>query len=142
MRGGQNEVSEAQLRELQTSIETELDCILATKHQTKENAIALEDRLPSEEIHDRNWHLIQDSDICIFEISNPSLGVGAEIADALHLSKPVLALWSGKIDETKISAYIRGKKDSKHTDNFSIEKYANTKEALSLISALLEKGNN
>jgi hypothetical protein len=49
-----------------------------------------------------------ESDLGIFEISNPSLGVGGEISDMIHMGKPVLLLFS-KSSEEKVSAYIRGK---------------------------------
>ena len=58
-------------------------------------------------IHARDYAWLEGCDVLIAEISNASLGVGAEISDAVHMKKPVLVLY--QLPEDKISAYIRGK---------------------------------
>jgi hypothetical protein len=49
----------------------------------------------------------------VFEISNPSLGVGSEISDMIYAGKPVLLLFKQGLEE-RISAYLRGKAGSKY----------------------------
>ena len=62
---------------------------------------------PSREIWkiDTNW--IKEADAVIAEVTNPSLGVGYEIALAESLSKPVLALFHDD-ESRKLSAMIGG----------------------------------
>ena len=54
---------------------------------------------------DINW--IKESDAIIAEVTNPSLGVGYEIAKAEEWGKPVLALYRKK-DTGSLSAMIDG----------------------------------
>jgi nucleoside 2-deoxyribosyltransferase len=59
------------------------------------------------DIYARDVRWIRESDVLIAEVSQPSIGVGYEIAYAEALGKPVLALYS--LDEEKtISAMISG----------------------------------
>lgn len=56
----------------------------------------------------RNLNLMSQADCLIAEITLPSLGVGYEIAYALHVEKiPVLALYE-KDKEHQVSAMMRG----------------------------------
>lgn len=62
---------------------------------------------PSSEIWSTDIAWIKESDAIIAEVSNPSLGVGYEIAKAEEWGKPVLALF--RDDSTrKLSAMIDG----------------------------------
>jgi len=63
--------------------------------------------LPADEIYERDTNMIQDADIVIAEVSNPSLGVGYELAYAEQLGKPVLCLYHAK-SEKSLSAMVRG----------------------------------
>src|SRR5919199_2854863 len=54
---------------------------------------------------DTDW--IREADILIAEVTNPSLGVGYEIAKAEEWNKPVLALFRN-MGERKLSAMIGG----------------------------------
>lgn len=107
MRGGYSRVTQAELRKILDIIES-LDLELISRHQTSENFIENESRLTNKEIHDRDYRWLQEADIVIAEITNPSLGVGAEIADAIQLGIPVLAVYRKKYEHL-ISAYISGK---------------------------------
>lgn len=63
--------------------------------------------LPAEEIYQRDIAMIQEADVVIAEVTNPSLGVGYELAYAETLKKPIACLF----DETsgrKLSAMILG----------------------------------
>lgn len=63
--------------------------------------------LPEQEIYQRDIHMIQDCDMVIAEVSNPSLGVGYELAYAEKLGKPILCLFDTSSD-SKLSAMVSG----------------------------------
>ena len=63
--------------------------------------------LPADQIYERDTQMIRDCDVMIAEVTNPSLGVGYELAYAEKLGKPTLCLFnqtSGK----KLSAMVVG----------------------------------
>lgn len=62
---------------------------------------------PSADIWSTDIAWIKESDAIIAEVTNPSLGVGYEIAKAEEWDKPVLALFNGSSDR-KLSAMIDG----------------------------------
>lgn len=133
MRGGHSIVSQDDLVKLANIIE-ELGYKLISKHQTEKGIIQKENQLTPSKIHDRDYSWLLNADIGIFEISNPSLGVGAEISDMINAGKPVLCLFQG--DETKISAYIRGKQGYIKTF-FGCYSYKNIDEAKIIIRDLI-----
>ena len=61
--------------------------------------------MPDTDIYKRDTSWIQECDLVIAEVTNPSLGVGYEIAYAEQLNKPILALY--KLG-TNLSAMISG----------------------------------
>lgn len=63
--------------------------------------------LPNDQIYERDIAMIEDCDVVIAEVSNPSLGVGYELAYAEKIGKPVLCLFSG-LNTDKLSAMITG----------------------------------
>jgi len=107
MRGGYSRVAQAELRKIPDIIE-ELGMEVISRHQTQEDFIENESRLTDTGIHDRDYQWLNEADVVIAEITNPSLGVGAEIADAVNLGIPVLCIYKQEY-EHQISAYIRGK---------------------------------
>ena len=110
MRGGRANVSGGELAALAGAIKS-LGLELASAHQTEKNILEMEKKLSPQEIHDRDYRWIKESHFGVFEISNPSLGVGAEIVDMLELKKPVLCLFKKELEEN-VSAYLRGKEGS------------------------------
>nr|XP_020769678.1 2'-deoxynucleoside 5'-phosphate N-hydrolase 1-like [Odocoileus virginianus texanus] len=61
-------------------------------------------------IHDRDLAWLQQADVVVAEVTQPSLGVGYELGRAVALHKPVLCLFrpqSGRV----LSAMIRGAAD-------------------------------
>lgn len=118
MRGGHDSVSREELARLPDVIE-ELGYTLMSRHQTQEGIVEQENKLDPVDIHDRDYQWLRDADVGIFEITNPSLGVGAEIADMIHEGKPILLLYQG--DEQGLSAYIRGKATSTAFVNVPVE---------------------
>ncbi len=62
---------------------------------------------PSSQIYATDIAWVQEADAIIAEVTNPSLGVGYEIAKAEEWHKPVLALFR-ETGERKLSAMIDG----------------------------------
>lgn len=86
---------------------------------------------PSDFIHARNMSWVTEADAIIAEVSNPSLGVGYEIAKAEEMGKPVLALYRPR-EGRKLSAMIEG---SSQTD---VVTYTTPKEASFVINGFIE----
>ena len=63
--------------------------------------------LPENEIYNRDIAMIQAADVIIAEVTNPSLGVGYELAYAQTLQKPILCLFNEASDK-KLSAMVSG----------------------------------
>ncbi len=106
MRGGFPYVSQEFLRQIPDALE-EIGLELMSKHQTEQNIIQQEDQRTTTFIHDRDYGWLEGCDFVVAEISNPSDGVGAEVADAVNLGRPVLALYQRHVNE--MSMYIKGK---------------------------------
>jgi len=107
MRGGFSRLTQEELRKIPDIIE-ELGLMVISRHQTSENFEEIESRLTEQEIHNRDYRWLTEADLVIAEITNPSLGVGAEIADAVNLGIPVLCVYKQEY-EHRISAYVCGK---------------------------------
>ena len=115
MRGGYANVTREELAEFPKMI-VELGLRLATDHQTQPGILEKEAQFEHVYIHDRDYRWMMESDLGVFEISNPSLGVGGEISDMIHMGKPVLLLFK-KSSEEKVSAFIRGKCGSRFVNS-------------------------
>ncbi len=63
--------------------------------------------LPESAIYQRDVAWIHESNGVIAEVTNPSLGVGYELAYAERLRKPVLTLYQNQAGK-KLSAMIKG----------------------------------
>lgn len=111
MLGGYAAVPREEIARLQEHI-GELGYRLATDHQTQPGVLEREAKLEPASVHDRDYQWLLDSDVGVFEISNPSLGVGSEISDMISSGKPVLMLFKNGFQD-KISSYIRGKAGSR-----------------------------
>ena len=66
--------------------------------------------LSEEEIYNRDIKWLNEADVVVAEVSNPSLGVGYEIAKAGSMGKKVLCLYKIKKDKF-LSAMIQGSFD-------------------------------
>jgi 2'-deoxynucleoside 5'-phosphate N-hydrolase len=66
---------------------------IPTQHIIAPDVLDLESQLTAEGIYTRDMQWLERSDAMIAEVSNPSLGVGYEIACALQFNKPVLCLY-------------------------------------------------
>jgi 2'-deoxynucleoside 5'-phosphate N-hydrolase len=80
-------------------------------------------------IHDRDLEWLADSDFLVAETSNPSLGVGYEIAFALHWDIPVIALH--RPDRSSLSAMIGG------AEGVTVIEYTDIASALNALDAAL-----
>ena len=136
MRGGYGQVTKDDLAQFPVIIQ-ELGHKLASLHQTGDWKIS-EAPLSETQIHDRDYAWLIDSDIGIFEISNPSLGVGGEISDLIHLGKPILCLYKrGLVDQ--VSAYIRGKQGSQYvSSSFEVQPYETKADIKNIIKNYLD----
>jgi 2'-deoxynucleoside 5'-phosphate N-hydrolase len=133
MRGGYSVISKKDLTKFPDIIK-ELGCKLTSRHQTQ-NWVETEAKLTKTDIHDRDYQWEIESDCGIFEISNPSLGVGGEISDMISLGKPVLCLFKKGLGE-KVSAYTQGKDGSKYVKTpFECHNY----ESLDQVKIIIQK---
>lgn len=64
-----------------------------------------EKQLPDQKIYQRDMDWLKQCDVVVAETSNPSLGVGYELANAQFYNKPVLILHNRS---TQLSAMING----------------------------------
>lgn len=138
MRGGYANLDKEELIKIRDLIEL-LGHELISKHQLENKILDKENEISPKEIHDRDYNWLKEADLGIFEISNPSLGVGSEISDILNLGKPVLCLFKKELDSL-VSAYIRGKQGSKLVKaSFEYHAYDGLEEAKIFIKEFLER---
>lgn len=78
---------------------------ILTHHVASPNVLEIEKSIPDVEIYTQDMNWLQECNALIAEVSVPSIGVGYEIAYALTLNKPVLALYE---ENRVISAMILG----------------------------------
>ena len=83
---------------------------------------------PSPDIWKTDMAWVDEADVLIAEVSQPSLGVGYEIAKAESMNKPVLCLYR-KQQSKKLSAMIEG---SPHVTVVEYETVEDTKHAIKL----------
>ena len=105
--------------------------IVLTEHIGNLNKSAFEYKENMDEaiyLQDTNW--LKESDLLIAECTNPSLGVGYELAFAEKLNKPVYIFYNK--NRTKISAMLAG--DS----YFKIYPYENEEEIYNIIDEVLK----
>ena len=62
----------------------------------------------SRKIFERDMQQIHECQLMLAEVTVPSLGVGYEIATALHLNKPILCLYDLEDPPKRISAMVAG----------------------------------
>jgi hypothetical protein len=88
--------------------------------------------LPEKAIWERDIAWVKEADLIIAEVSNPSLGVGYEIAKAEEWDKPVLALYKPQ-DGKKLSAMIAG------SPSVIVVEYLSTEDAEKAIARFIEQ---
>ncbi|HJA47251.1 MAG TPA: nucleoside 2-deoxyribosyltransferase [Candidatus Limosilactobacillus excrementigallinarum] len=90
-----------------------------------------EHELSATEIRDRDISWLEESDIVVAETTQPSLGVGYELAYAEKINKPVLILH--RSHERHLSAMISG---TQHFNN--INYYSDLQEAHKILKTKLK----
>lgn len=85
--------------------------------------------LPVEEIYKRDTEMIHEADVMIAEVTNPSLGVGYELAYAEKLDKPILCLFNRGSDKS-LSAMVAG-------NNYNVLKYTDPSEITEAVSEFM-----
>ena len=88
--------------------------------------------LSADKIWERDITWVKEADAVIAEVSNPSLGVGYEIAKAEEWGKPVLALYRTAPDR-KLSAMIAG------SPHCHLVEYTDVTEAQAAIESFLSQ---
>lgn len=137
MRGGFHQVSQDDLRKLGDAMEA-MGYSLVSRHQTSPSFTKDEAPLANTQIHDRDYEWLMAAEVGIFEISNPSLGVGGEISDCAHLGKPVLCLYKSGLAQA-VSAYTMGKEGSQYVKApFHCRAYGSLAEAEQIIKTFVE----
>lgn len=71
-------------------------------HVAHANVLHAEAQRSAQEIFTRDLQMVAACDVMVAEVSRPSLGVGYEIASALHLQKPVLCLCDQEVFLTRM----------------------------------------
>ena len=111
----------------------ENDHIVLAHHVASENVIEIEESFSNQDIYTQDVQWLKECDGVIAEVSLPSLGVGYEIAYALNLEKPVLALYNE--ERNPISAMISGIT----SQYFTIRSYKQIEDLLKHVSLYLSK---
>jgi len=101
-----------------------------TAHVARPDVLDWEKKNPPSLIYERDIAWIRESDLLIAEVSTPSMGVGYEIATALHLAKPVLCLYR---QGSTVSKMILGNTEP----SIRVKPYNTPEELLFLIDGFL-----
>ena len=101
-----------------------------TAHLAESGAGAWEAELGPQAVYQRDTDWIRECDVLIAEVSVPSHGVGYEVAFALGLGKPVLALHHS---DRRVSKMITGNPDTL----LRVSAFQNTAEAIGAMRQFL-----
>ncbi|XP_067841329.1 5-hydroxymethyl-dUMP N-hydrolase isoform X2 [Heptranchias perlo] len=85
-------------------------------------------------IHDRDLEWLQEADVIVAEVTQPSLGVGYEIGRAMAMNKKILCLFRTSAKHV-LSAMIRG---AENGTNFQINDYSE-EEVETILQQYFEK---
>ncbi len=97
-----------------------------TEHIAFPSVFEEEKTLTPEQVYTRDLRWLAEADVVIAEVSNPSLGVGYEIAKALEMKKPVLCVVQSGIFLTKM---ITGNKDP----HLAVKEYSTWRELQTIL---------
>jgi nucleoside 2-deoxyribosyltransferase len=102
-----------------------------TTHVASKEVLSAETKFSKQQIYDRDVEWLNICDAMIADVTIPSLGVGYEIAYALHVrQRPVLCICQDKVN---LSAMIDGNTHSL----INIRYYSSVENALQLVSEYL-----
>lgn len=137
MRGGFSNLPQEELGKIPDIIES-LGHTLMTKHNVSPTFEDDEKDQTDKDIHDQDYTWLLECEALVAEISNPSLGVGGEISDAVHLGKPILLIHQKGL-ENPVSAYTRGKADSIYCKNVFFREYSEVSEIADIVNEFISK---
>lgn len=103
--------------------------VVLTEHIGDLSLSLLEDQCHDKEIYQQDTAWLRECDLVIAECTNPSLGVGYELAYAQNLGKPCHILY--RRSQTSLSAMISG------TDYFVLHPYESPSQAFAIIDEIL-----
>jgi glycosyltransferase involved in cell wall biosynthesis len=103
-----------------------------TKHVARADVLTWEQARTPQEVYERDMAWLRQCDAVVAEVTSPSLGVGYEIAEALHLGKPVLCIYR---DGTALTKLLTGNTKP----GIVVLAYASEAELLSAVDAFLER---
>ena len=103
--------------------------VVLTEHIGDLSLSLLEDERHDKEIYRQDTAWLHECDLVIAECTNPSLGVGYELAYAQNLGKPCHILY--RRSQTNLSAMISG------TDYFVLHPYESPSQAFAIIDEIL-----
>jgi hypothetical protein len=103
-----------------------------TKHVARPDVLIWEQTKTPQEVYERDMDWLGQCDALVAEVTSPSLGVGYEIAQALHLRKPVLCVYREGTDLTKL---LTGNTDP----GIIVLAYRSDAAMLSAVDAFLER---
>ncbi|MEP7135270.1 MAG: nucleoside 2-deoxyribosyltransferase [Chloroflexota bacterium] len=105
---------------------------IPTAHLVESGVGALEAGIDPSTVYTRDVDWIRACDVLIAEVSVPSHGVGYEIAFALGIGKPVLALYQ---QGRKVSKMITGNPDM----NLQVQAYQDSAEGVRVLREFLAR---
>lgn len=105
-----------------------------SEHIVIDNIFEFENKLQPAEIFERDIRMLDECDVVIAEVSNPSLGVGYEICYALEHQIPTLALFQAEIF---ISRMILGNT----SPHLTLYEYQNEKSLIAQLDNFLAKSH-
>lgn len=78
-----------------------------TEHIGNDNLTQMGEKISDKEIYERDIAWVKMSDVLVAEVTNPSFGVGVEIARASEFGKKIICLYR-QVEGRKLSAMISG----------------------------------
>ena len=99
-----------------------------TEHIGKESIADLREELTSEEIYERDMRWLTGADLVVAEVTQPSLGVGYEVACAEAMGKRILCLHR-PLPGKRVSAMIGG------NPTLNVRAYTNLTDAAEIVRA-------
>lgn len=99
-----------------------------TEHIGREGLADLREELTPKDIYERDMAWLKNADLVIAEVTQPSLGVGYEVATAEALGKRILCLYR-PLPDRHVSAIIAGNPD------LDVRSYTNLTGAAEILRA-------
>lgn len=78
-----------------------------TEHIGNDSLTQMGEKISDKEIYERDIAWVKMSDVLVAEVTNPSFGVGIEIARASEFGKKIICLYR-QVEGRKLSAMISG----------------------------------